>query len=393
MTPAELRALFPTLEKYTWLNAAASSPTPRPVYEAMERHLAETMASGDLGYHRWARFKEDLRTRLATFLNASPHELAFTPSTSFGFHVIAQMLKAKGITEVLSLETEFPSTTLPMLYDGLTMRGVRRRPDGSYPLADIAGALTPRTGAVAVSVVQYASGYRVDLEGLAALCRERNLALCLNAAQALGQVPLDVKRLGAAFLAATSHKWFMGGYGIGLLYIDDAWLREVQLPMGGWLSVAPHEQFQAWMHATREDDAAGFIARGTRIRQEAGALEVGGGAWVGLYGVDAALTLHEQVGVENTLAHNVALQRQLRAGLRARGFTPNSPDAPETLSGICVVPVKGDPAETVRTLVREAQIVTTARGGGVRISTHAYNSPTDVEALLAAFDRLAIEPA
>lgn len=392
MTPAELRALFPTLEKYVWLNAAASSPTARPVFDAMQGHLAETMQSGDLGYHRWARFKEELRARLATHLHASPHELAFTQSTSFGFHVIGQMLKARGITEVLTLETEFPSTTLPMLYDGLTMRGVRRRPDGSYPLADIANAVTPRTGAIAVSVVQYASGYRVDLEGLAALCRDRDLVFCLNAAQGLGQVPLDVKRLGVSFLAATSHKWFMGGYGVGMLFIDDEWLRETQLPMGGWLSVAPHEQFQTWMHATREDDATGFTARGTRIRQEAGALEVGGGAWVGLYGVDAALTLHEQLGVENTLAHNVSLQQVLREGLRSRGFTPNTPDTPETLSGICVVPVQGDPAEVVRTLVREAQIVTTARGGGVRISTHAYNSAEDVEQLLRAIDRLGIKP-
>ena len=66
------------------------------------------------------------------FIGATPQELAFTPSTSFGFHVIAQMLKARGISEVLTLETEFPSTTLPMLYDGLALRAVRMRADGTY---------------------------------------------------------------------------------------------------------------------------------------------------------------------------------------------------------------------------------------------------------------------
>lgn len=383
---------MPPLGHSAWLNAAASSPLPSPVYAAMEAHLRETRDTGDLHYPAWARFKEATRARLAAFIGASPRELAFTPSTSFGFHVIAQMLRSRGVREVLTLEGEFPSTTLPMLYDGLTLRGVRPRPDGSYPVADLEAALTPHTGAVAVSVVQFASGYRVDLEGVARLCRDKGLHLCLNAAQGLGQVPIDVHALGASFLAATSHKWFMGGYGMGCLFIRGDWLDEVRLPFGGWLSVEPEVQFQTWAHAQRTDDATGFTAVGTRFRRDAAALEAGGGAWVGLYGVDAALALHEQVGVANTLAHNLALQHHLRAGLRARGFVPNAPDDPATLAGICVVPVAGPPLEVVRALLREAKVATTARGGGVRISTHVYNTTDDVDRLLVALDTLGVKP-
>jgi selenocysteine lyase/cysteine desulfurase len=392
MTPAELRGQVPLLAQYTWLNAAASSPTPAPVFAAMERHLRETQQSGDLGYPGWARFKEATRARLAAFIGATPRELAFTPSTSFGFHVIGQLLKARGVREVVTLEGEFPSTTLPLLYDGLRLRGVRARPDGSYPLADVEAALTKDTGAIAVSVVQFASGYRVDLPGVARLCRERGLHLCLNAAQGLGQVPIDVKALNASFLAATSHKWFMGGYGVGSLYVRSDWLDEVPLPFGGWLSVEPAEQFKTWAHAHRVDDETGFTAVSTKFRKDASALEAGGGAWVGLYGVDAALALHEQVGVANTLAHNQELQRELRARLRARGFVPNAPDDDATLSGICVVPVQGDPLEVVRALIREAKVVTTARGVGVRISTHVYNTVEDIDRLMVALDGLGVKP-
>jgi selenocysteine lyase/cysteine desulfurase len=392
MTPHALRALVPALQSSTWLNAAASSPLSQPVLDAMTAHLRETAERGDLGYAKWAAFKDQVRARLARFLGGSADEVAFTPSTSFGFHVIAQMLKARGIEEVLTLEAEFPSTTLPLLYDGLRLRGVRARPDGRFTLDDVEAALTPRTRAVAVSVVQFASGFRVDLEGVSRLCRDRGLALCLNAAQALGQVPLDVKRLGVDFLAATSHKWLMAGYGVGVLYVARDWLDAAPLPLGGWLSVEPHEQFDAWVHAQRTDDAHGFTARGTKFRRQASALEAGGGAWVGLYGVDAALALHEALGVENTLTHNIGLQLHLREGLRRRGFTPNTPDEPSTLSGICVVPVAGSPQDVVRALLKEAGIVTTARGGGVRISTHAYNTGEDVERLLAAVDRLGVRP-
>jgi len=392
MTPAELRAHIPLLKTTTWLNAAASSPTPQPVFDAMTAHLRDFHERGDANFQGWMRFKVATRERLAKFLGASAREVAFTPNTSFGFHVIGQMLKARGVTEVLTLETEFPSTTLPFLYDGLRLRGVRMRADGTYPVEDLEAALTQSTGAIAVSAVQFASGYRVDLERISALCKARGLTFIVNAAQGLGQVPLDVKKLGIHFLAATGHKWFMSGFGNGVLVIDEAWLDSVPLPLGGWLSVEPQEQFQTWAHATRVDDAHGFTATGTKFRRDAAALEGGAGAFLGAFAVDAALALHEAVGVENTLAHNVSLQLKLRAGLRSRGFVPNTPDDPKTLSGICVVPVSGGPLDVVRALMKEG-VSTTPRGPGVRISTHVFNDETDLERLLAAIDRIGIRPA
>ncbi len=392
MTPAELRTQIPLLQNYTWLNAAASSPTPAPVFEAMTGFLRDTLERGDIGYPSWARFKDDVRARLARFIGASAAEVGFTPSTSFGFHVIAQMLKARGITEVLTLETEFPSTTLPMLYDGLTLRGVRMRADGTYAVADLEAALTPRTGAIAVSAVQYASGFRIDLGAVGELCRARGLTFIINAAQGLGHVPLDVKKVGAHFLAATSHKWFMAGYGTGVLFVDQSWLQSVPLPFGGWLSVDQNEQFKPWSNAQVVDDATGFTATGTKFRKETSALEAGGGSWVGLYAMDAALALHEAVTPAATLERIVELQLKLRAGLRKLGFVPSTPDDPATLSGICVIPVQGTPLEVVRALLREAQVATTSRGAGVRISTHAYNDEGDLDRLLAALQRLGIKP-
>ena len=393
MSPAELRAQFPILQNVTWLNAAASSPSAAPVYEAMRAYLQETMEFGDIKYPSWARMKEEVRARLARFVGATPAELGFTPSTSFGFHVIAKMLLGRGIKEVLTLETEFPSTTLPMLYDGLRLRSVRVRSDGTYGIDDLEAAITPDTGAIAVSAVQFASGFRIDLARVSRLCRSRGLTFIVNAAQGLGHVPLDVKALGAHFLAATSHKWFWAGYGTGMLFIDQSWLDEVPLPFGGWLSVEAQEQFKTWSGARIVEDAHGFTATGTKFRREASALEAGGGSWVGLHGVNAALSLHEAVTPAVTIAHVVDLQLKLRARLRSAGFVPSTPDDPATLSGICVIPVQGPPIDVVRALLREAQLATTARGAGVRLSTHVYNDESDVDRLLSALTRLGVRPA
>lgn len=391
MTPADVRALFPSLSELVWLNAAASSPLCTPVAHAMRTNVDECEHKGDLGFPKWLLQKEAVRARLATFVGAKPHEVAFTPSTSFGFHVIAQCLKARGITEVLTLEHEFPSTTVPLLFDGLTVRGVRRRPDGSYPLGDIEAALRPSTGAMAMSLVQFNSGFRVDVEGVAKLCRQKGIPLALNGAQALGHMPIDVHALGASFLSMTSHKWLGAGYGTGMLVVTDPWLDV--LPMAGWLSVKAESLWQAFPETNRVDDAAGFVANGTRVRREASALEGGGGMWLNCHALDAALDVHERVGVKTTLAHVHRLQAMLRAGLRQRGFSPNAPDAPEQSSGICVVPVQGPAEDVVRALIKARHIVTTPRGGGLRISTHVFNTEEDVDALLAGFDAVGVKPA
>jgi cysteine desulfurase / selenocysteine lyase len=389
-SPADVRALFPSLKDVVWLNAAASSPLSTPVAQAMRAHVDECERQGDLGFPKWLAQKEVVRARLAAFVGAMPTEVAFTPSTSFGFHVIARCLKARGITEVLSLEHEFPSTTVPLLFDGLTVRGVRRRHDGSYPLEDLAAAIRPSTGAVAVSLVQFNSGYRVDIEGVARLCRDRKLVLALNGAQAIGHVPIDFRGLGASFLAMTSHKWLGAGYGTGMLVVAESWLDVI--PMAGWLSVKPELMWQAFPHSSRIDDVAGFVAHGAQVRREASALEGGGGMWLNTHALDAALEVHEQVGATTTLAQVTRLQAQLRNGLRSRGFSPNAPDDPACASGICVVPVQGPPEAVVRELLRQARVVTTARGGGVRISTHVFNTEEDIARLLSALDAVGVKP-
>ncbi len=391
IAPRDVRALFPAVQRHTWLNAAASSPIARPVWLAVEAHLADTVENGDLSFGTWLELREKLRGRIARFMGADPSTVGFVQSTSMGFSVIASLLKGKGITEVLTLEGEFPSTTLPLLHRGLTLKAVKRRPDGSYPIEDIEAALTPLTGAIALSAVQYSSGYRVDLAQIAALCQIRGLKLAINAAQAFGQVPINVTSLGADFLCAPSHKWMMGGYGVGLFYARKDWHDAAHWPFGGWLSVADDDLFNPFVGAERFDDETGFLARGTRLKAEPASLEAGSPAWSTLFALDAAMGIHEGVGVDTTRAQIVKLQTKLRADLRARGYVPSSPDDVVHLSGICTVGVDGDPNAAVRALVK-AGVVTTARGGGLRISTHVFNDEDDLEKLYRALDTAGIKP-
>ena len=394
MSPSEVRGLFPATGRASYLNAAASSPIALPVEKAVVDHYREGVESGDLHFEAWLRRREEVRARLARFIGASSRDVAFVGSTSWGFHFAARLLQQRGVNEVVTLEGEFPATTVPFLHLGFQLRVVRRRSDGSFSLEDIAAAVGPHTGAIAASAVQFASGFRLDLAGVSSLCRDRGLIFALNAAQALGQVPIDVSAIGADFLCAPSHKWLMGGYGVGLFYARSEMLDGVDLPAAGWLSVDKPWAMDALAGARIAPAAPGehwFEARGVGVRREVPALEIGSHPFGPILGVGAALEIQEGVGMTTIERHNAVLQTFLRQGLRTRGFRPNAPDEPSRYAGICVFGVEGNASRVARGLASKG-IVLSARGGGLRVATHVFNTEDDVERLLSALDAEGIRP-
>jgi cysteine desulfurase / selenocysteine lyase len=375
-SPDRVRALFPAALRACYLNAAASSPICLPVEPAAVQHWRETVEWGDVGWPQWLARRDEIRRQLARYLGATSREVGFLPSTSVGFHVAGWMLKRLGVRRIVTLAQEFPSTTIPLLHQGFSLKVVHPRPDGTYALEDIERALKGAQ-ALAASAVQYASGFRLDLAAVGRLCQRRGAYFALNAAQALGQVPVDVAAHRVDFLCAPSHKWMMGGYGVGLFFARRALIREVGLPWAGWLSVkAP----------MRMDNFAG--GGGLAVRAEASALEAGGPSYAGLFAFGAALDLHARLGIARVEKQIARLQRYLRGRLLERGLRPNAPQG----SGICVFPVHLDARRAARALAKKG-VVVSPRGGGLRVSTHVFNNEEDVDQLIWAIDKLRLRPA
>jgi len=178
-----MRALFPALRRYAYLNAASSSPLATPVADAAAAFLRETQEHGDVRFPAWLAFKESLHEPARAVSQCARRAGGLHSLDVHGLSPRGELFRRRGIREVLTLEGEFPSTTIPFLNLGLRLRVVKPRPDGRYPVEDLAAALTPETGAVAVSAVQYGSGFMIDLEALATL----KVPVALNVAQALGR--------------------------------------------------------------------------------------------------------------------------------------------------------------------------------------------------------------
>jgi L-cysteine/cystine lyase len=220
MDAARLRAEFPVLGAMTYLNAGTAGPWPSAATRAATEVLAGAERDGRLGAH-WVAGRElaaRLRAAYAALLGAAPEEVALTTSTSDGIARVLAGLDLGAGDEVLIAVGEHPGLLGPV-GAAIAQRGVTVR---EVPLARIAEEPGPRTRLVACSHVHWATGERAPAS-LAAL----DVPVLLDGAQGVGAVPVDVRALGCTFYAGSGQKWLCGPVGLGMLWIDPAWLERV----------------------------------------------------------------------------------------------------------------------------------------------------------------------
>lgn len=361
-----LRAHFPALANKVWVNAAAMSPLPLPVHQAARTFYDSLLENGDRDFPTWLQARDETRQILATTLGVRASEIGFTQNTSHSMNLVVSMLRDMGVEEVVTLASEFPATTLPLLHHGLRIRWVEPQ-GGFYDPATIEAAMGPDTRAIVCSHVQFGLGSAQDLAALGAIARSRGALLVVNATQSLGARPVEVQAAGADFLVATGHKWVCAGFGAGMLWVRQSILDAHRFPFAGWQSTA---------HPELMDN------RVLELPHEARAAELGTPAFDAPIRLGAALRLLGDVGYEAIHQRIVELTDGLRAGLRRLGLPPLTPDDPAIRSGITSVEMPG--AEKVVEALAASGVFASARRGSLRLALHAYNDEEDVERTLQA---------
>ena len=363
------RSQFPVTESSIYMNHAAVSPISRRVRDAMVSLLDDLQQAGAAHWQRWQATYAAARRSLALLLNAEPSEIAFAKNTSEGISCFANGLDWQPGDEVVSIEGEFPANFYP--WKALEKRGVVLRlvaqEHGRVAQKAILEALTPRTRVVAVSFVQYLSGFRLDLEKLGQACAAHGCLLFVDAIQGLGAFPMDVKRAKIAGLAADGHKWMLGPEGSALLYVSREVMERITPSEIGWTTVRHSGDF------TRRDLSLWDDAR----RYECGTLNT-----VGVYGLGAAVDLLLEIGIQNIAERVLDLTARLRDGLVAQGHSVLGPCAREEGSGIVTFVPRQGTAERLleRFLAHRVQVA--ARCGMVRISPHFYNTEEEIDRVL-----------
>ena len=245
---AQVRALFPVTQRYAYLNHAAAAALPRPVTEAMTGYLTSRMSDGTEALCDWEDRLEGIRQLAAGFIGAHRDEIAFTGSVSQGLNVVAAGLDWQPGDNLICAETEFPANVYP--WTNLRRRDVEIRfapaRDNRLQIEDLLALMDGRTRLLAISFVEFGTGYRNDLHTLAQVCHERGVYLCVDSIQGLGALQLDVNETGVDLLAAHAAKWMLGPIGAGFVYIRPNLMSRIEPVMAGWRGVVDRDNYYCY---------------------------------------------------------------------------------------------------------------------------------------------------
>lgn len=360
-----IRGRFPAVESSTYLNTAAGAPISVEAAEAGAAYYRASRDDGDVHWEEWLSRVGDIRARMAAWLGAGAEDLAFVGNASAGLNLAARMLA--GRSGVLLVEDDFPSVTWPWMQQGFDVRFAEPAEHGGASLEALEAARTPETGVLAVGLVHYRTGYRYDLAAVSRWCREREIALVVDATQALGALRVRVDEAPVDFLVSSAYKWLTAGYGVACLYVHPRWRRPELYSAVGWRSA--REPYA--LDANRLD-----------VASAAEVLEAGHPPFPAVFSLGAALWIHERIGARALERRVLSLADRARAGLLELGLEPFTSEDPDCRSGIVTAPVEG--AERLVADLADSGIRVSARGGALRVSTHLYNDERDVDRLLDA---------
>jgi len=354
----------------TYLNTGSAGPTPRAVLDRMMQAMLEIEANPvrmtyGTGPIRLAT--DGARESAAAFLGCEAADLLITRSTTEAMNSVAQGMRLEPGDRVLTTDQEHHGGSLCWAWlarrRGVFVDVIPIAPDDHDPQAIVARferAMTPDTKVVSVSHVITTTGYVMPIPEIAALARSHGALCVVDGAQAVGQFTVDVRALGCHAYAASGHKWLMGPKGTGLLYVSPDAVDAIQ--------------------PIQAEDGRRFLSE-----------SVGMGCLPLAVGLGAAIERMRAEGMESVEARIAALREMTWRGLRdlPRLEVVSPPPGPFGAGMVAArLPDSIDSADFL-TALRErhgvvVKMVEKRWLNGIRLSTHIFNNPADIDLALRA---------
>ena len=363
----DLRRFFPVTQKYIYLNHAGVSPLSTQVQSSMEAFLKEATENGYTNPEMWVETIESCRQSAARLINANPDEIAFVKNTTQGIILTANGINWQVGDNVVTTNVEFPSNIYP--WWNLERHGVETRlvqeMNKRILVEDIIAKIDSRTRVVTISHVEFASGYRNDITTIGEICRDKGILFFVDAIQALGAFEVDVKKQHIDFLSADGHKWLLGPEGAAIYYCAKNKLNQLTNTNIGWASVVDDLSFSEY-NLTQKPSARRF--------------EEGSYNTVGIFGLNAAITLLLEIGIPNIERRILDLTQCLIKNLYDQGYEILSPVENELeRSGIVIFRSRKFSSDMLFELFYQSGVSCAKRGGGIRLSPHFYNSEAEID--------------
>ena len=370
------RDLFDIPEDIVWLNCAYMSPLMRAAVTAGEAAVRRKMHPWTIAPVDFFTESEAARALFARMIDANADEVAIVPSASYGMAVAAANLAIRRESRILVLAEQFPSHVYPWreaaARAGARVDTIPRPADGDWTAA-VLDAIGPDVSLAALPHCHWTDGGLVDLERIGAALREAGAALAVDAAQSLGAMPFDVRRIRPDFLVAVTYKWLLGPYSLGFLYVDPKH-HEGRPIEQNWIARAGSEEF------------SGLVEYRDDFQPGARRFDMGERANFALMPqAIAAMTQILDWGVADIHATLAAMTADVGARAGALGIASAPPD--RRAGHFIGLRFEGGVPGRLLERLKADKIFVSQRGDSVRVTPHLYNTEEDLDRLFGVLDR------
>ena len=369
MTPRDLRASIPALDETTFFNTGASGPSPQSVLDAATDCLTHHKATAPAAEGMYTAAREARaasRETIAAHLGASPDELALTESTSDAISALAAAVDWQPGDVVVRTDLEHPAGVLPWQRaarkHGVEVR-VLETTEGRIDL-DAYAAAVDDARLVCFSSLSWNYGTRLPVAKLVEIAHDADCEVLVDAVQSAGQTPMDLDAWGADYVAGSGHKWLLGPWGSGYLYVRAGSGQDLHPAQVSYNSVEDPGAEEYTLKATAQKFERGTASPAPHV------------------GMAAAIDRFESVGMETVESRIESLTDRLKAALPGERLL-----SPEDFESGLVTIDADEPERVVEALnAEEIWIRSLPEPDAVRASVHAFNTDAEIDALVAALD-------
>ncbi|HEX4277621.1 MAG TPA: aminotransferase class V-fold PLP-dependent enzyme [Bryobacteraceae bacterium] len=354
-----IRAEFPALANWTWLNTATFGQVPTRARAAVDRHFAHRDETASADFLNWFDDVDAIRALVGRLINCEADDIAFAANAASALSLFLGGMEWNEGDRIVTLRDEFPNQYY--FAASLASRGVEL-----VELNEI-NQLPDRTRAVILSTVNYSNGYRPDVELVSQLTHRAGALLYLDGTQSVGALRFDIARVKPDMLAVDGYKWLLTPNGATFFYISPDLRRTLHPSVMGWRSDKGWRSVDELQHGIP-------VLPDSAEKYEGGMLNFGA-----IYGAAESIRMMLEIGPERIEQRVLEL-----AGLTAQILRQAGASIVNDNTNVVAAHWHGRDVSALAKQLQQQRIIVAARHGNLRVSPHFYNTEADLERLRAA---------
>lgn len=354
-----VRAQFPALQHWTWLNTATYGQLPVRTRAAVDRHFARRDETACTDFLTWFDDADQTRGLIAQLIHCSPEDIAFAVNAASALSLFLLGMEWNDGDRIVTLRDEFPNQYY--CASSLADRGVEL-----IRMNEI-NSLPERTRAVLVSTVNYSNGYRPDVAAISHLAHRAGALLYVDGTQSVGALRFDVRAANPDMFAVDGYKWLLCPNGAAFFYVSPELRRNLQPSVIGWRSDMNWRSVNALHQGPH------------RLPESAERYEGGMLNFPSIYGAAESIRMMLELGMDCIEKRVMDL-----AGMTADLLRRSGASIQHEHTHIIAASWPDRDASALAQKLQEQHIVVSARHGNLRVSPHFYNNEADLEKLRLA---------